>query len=77
MIINKQIFYVLHFQIESFEYLRISIDDILRLDEDMNSQDVPGYSFNSYQLIINNNYFDISVSYKKLIKSISFDYQIF
>ena len=34
---------VVLFQVESFEYLRISIDDILRLDEDINSPDVPGF----------------------------------
>jgi hypothetical protein len=29
-------------QVESFEYLRMSIDDVLRLDEDIESQDYPG-----------------------------------
>ena len=30
------------FQLESFEYLRMSIDDVLRLDEDIESPSYPG-----------------------------------
>ena len=33
---------MLQFQVESFEYLRMSIDDVLRLDEDIESPTIPG-----------------------------------
>ena len=35
-------FKMLQFQVESFEYLRMSIDDVLRLDEDIESPTIPG-----------------------------------
>ncbi len=39
---NELFYFFVWPQVESFEYLRMSIDDVLRLDEDIESQDYPG-----------------------------------
>ncbi len=41
-LLNEQFYFFVWPQVESFEYLRMSIDDVLRLDEDIESQDYPG-----------------------------------